>query len=281
MIGGHYALRGATNRLMLALCLLATLLSVGVLVIILGFVLVNGIGAISLDFFTELPRPAGRPGGGVANSIVGTLILIAIASFFAMPIGVGAGIYLAEIARPRVAGVIRFVLDVLTGVPSIVVAIFAFALVVRRMGHFSALAGGIALAVIMIPIVAITTQEALALVPQSLREAAWALGIRRWRTTVSVVLQVARRIIVTGALLAVARGAGETAPLLFTAFGNPHWNTNTLEPIASLPQTIYVYGISPYDDWHEKAWASSLVLVIVVMGLSLAVRTVLGRRPRS
>ncbi len=280
MIGPRYALRGATNRLMLALCLLATLLSVGVLVIILGFVLANGIGSINLDFFTELPRPAGRPGGGVANSIVGTLLLIAIASLFAVPIGIGAGIYLAEIAQPRVAGAIRFVLDVLTGVPSIVVGVFVFALVVRRMGHFSALAGGIALAVIMIPIVAITTQEALALVPQSLREAAWALGIRRWRTTVSVVLQVARRIIVTGALLAVARGAGETAPLLFTAFGNPHWNTNIFQPIASLPQTIFVYGVSPYDDWHEKAWASSLVLVMVVMGLSLAVRTAVGRRPR-
>jgi phosphate transport system permease protein len=242
------------------------------LVFILWHLVKAGAQFIGPDFFTKMPKPVGEAGGGMANAIVGTLVLLGIASAVGLPIGIGAGLFVAEQRGTRLANVVRFLSDVLNGLPSIVMGIFAWQLLVRPIGHFSALAGGIALGTMMIPLVARTTEEMIRLVPGSLREAALALGYQRWRTSLTIVLRTAMPGIVTGALVAVARVAGETAPLLFTAFGNQFWSTSLREPIAALPLQIFTYAISPYDDWHAQAWAGALVLIVLVLVISLAAR---------
>ncbi len=264
--------RRLTNRaaeVIAAACTLALLLP---LALIFGYLVVKGITAVNLDFFTQLPKPVGEVGGGMGNAIVGSLVLIALACVLGLPIGVLTGVYLAEHGHGRLGSAVRFAADVLNGVPSIVIGIFAYTLVVIPMKGFSAYAGGLALAVIMLPIVARTTEEIVRLVPESLREASLALGVPMWRTMVRVVLRTARGGIITGMMLAIARVAGETAPLLFTAFGNQYWHHGLNGPIASLPMQIYTYAISPFDDWHRQAWAGALVLVSLIATTSLSVR---------
>ncbi|MGZ8377596.1 MAG: phosphate ABC transporter permease PstA [Gemmatirosa sp.] len=269
------SLRGRRVRssAMVALTYLAALLAVLPLVLILGYLLAKGAAALSPAFFTELPKPPGEAGGGMANAIVGTLVVVGIAAAIGLPVGIGAGMYLAERRDEKLATVVRFLSDVLNGLPSIVVGIFAWEFLVRPIGHFSALAGGVALAAIMIPIVTRTTEEMLRLVPNTLREAALALGYPQWRTSLVVVLRTALPGIVTGALVAVARVAGETAPLLFTAFGNQFWSLQLGQPIAALPLQVFTYAISPYDEWHAHAWAGALVLIGIVLVISVAART--------
>ncbi|HEV7912248.1 MAG TPA: phosphate ABC transporter permease PstA [Albitalea sp.] len=242
------------------------------LVLIFGYLAVKGITSVNLDFFTQLPKPVGEPGGGMANAIVGTLTLIALACCLGLPIGIMTGIYLAEFGHNRFGWTVRFSADVLNGVPSIVIGIYAYTLIVLPMKAFSAYAGGFALAVLMLPIVARTTEEMIRLVPVSLREASLALGVPAWRTTLRVVLRTARGGIITGIMLAIARIAGETAPLLFTAFGNQFWHSGLNGPISSLPVQIYTYAISPFDDWHRQAWAGALVLLALISCASLSVR---------
>ena len=274
-----YQRRRTTNALMLGLCAVSAFLAVGVLVLILGFVLAKGISALNIDLFTKVPVPEGEPGGGVANSIVGSLITVGLAAAIGIPVGIGAGIFLSEYAGHRLGDIVRFTADVLTGVPSIVIGIFVYGLVVLRMGNFSALAAGIALAIIMLPIMARSSEEMLRLVPHSQREAALALGISRWRTILSVVIPVAQRGLVTGALLAIARAAGETAPLLFTALGNRFMSFSvTGGPIDALPLRIYRYATGPYSEQQQQAWAASLVLVLAVFVISLMARLLLRRR---
>jgi phosphate transport system permease protein len=268
----NYLRRKIVNALMLGLSAAATIVAVMLLFSVLGYVLVQGGSALNLDFFTQLPRPVGEPGGGMGNAIVGTLILIAIASTIALPIGIGAGIYLSEYGSGKLGIAIRFTTDVLTGVPSIVVGIFAYTVVVLPLRSFSALAGGFALAIIMIPTVTRATEEMLKLVPGSLREASLALGVPAWKTVLMVVLPTGMAGIVTGAMLAIARVGGETAPLLFTAFGNRFWSVALDEPIAALPLQVFVYAISPYDDWRAQAWAGALVLVAMVLLINLIAR---------
>jgi len=274
-----HARRKWTNTVMLGLCTAAAFAAIGVLALILGYVLFNGISYINFDFFTQLPRPAGESGGGVSNAIVGSLLTVGIAAAMGIPLGIGAGVFVAEMAGPRLGAVIRFTADVLTGVPSIVVGIVVYSWVVLRMGHFSALAAGIALAIIMLPIMARSSEEMLKLVPQSQREAALALGVTRWRTILSIVIPAARRGLITGGLLAVARAAGETAPLLFTALGNQFWSLSIAgKPIDALPLRIYQYGTGPYNQQHQQAWAAAFVLVTVVFCISLVSRLLLSRK---
>lgn len=274
----HDAWRHLQGRIFEALCLLATCLGVGVLLWILLYVASKGIGALDVAFFTQLPAPAGESGGGVANAIVGTLIIVAIAAVIALPLGIGAGIYLAEFGENYFAATVRFVADVLTGVPSIVVGILAYQLVVVRMHRFSALAGGVALAALMLPPIVRTTEELIRLVPRDLTEAGLALGAVRWRVILRVVLRAASPGVVTGVMLALARAAGETAPLLFTAFGNNFWNTSLTQPMAALPLQIYQYAISPYDDWQRQAWGAAVVLVGLVLILSAIARAAVVAR---
>ena len=250
----------------------AAILATLPLLFILFHLIRLGASSISVEFFTRMPAPVGQAGGGMANAIVGTLVLIGIASAVGLPVGVGAGLYLAERRGTRLAIVVRFLSDVLNGLPSIVMGIFAWQFLVRPVGHFSALAGGIALGAMMIPLVSRTTEEMIGLVPVSLREAALALGYSRWRTSLAVVLRTALPGIVTGALVAIARIAGETAPLLFTALGNQFWSVQLDEPIAALPLQLFTYAISPYDEQHALAWAGALVLIAIVLVISLAAR---------
>ena len=257
---------------MIGLTYLAAVLATLPLLLILGHLLAKGASSLSFAFFTHMPQPVGEAGGGMANAIVGTLVLIGIASAIGLPIGIGAGLYLAEKKSSPLASTARFLSDVLNGLPSIVIGISAWEFLVRPVGHFSALAGGVALGSMMIPLVTRTTEEMLLVVPTSLREAALALGYPRWRTSLSVVLRTALAGIVTGALVAVARIAGETAPLLFTAFGNQFWSTSVREPIAALPLQIFTYAISAYDEWHQQAWAGALVLISIVLIISIAAR---------
>jgi phosphate transport system permease protein len=266
------ARRRGTSVVMVALTCAAAALAIVPLVAILVYLLKQGAGALSIDFFTSMPRPVGEAGGGMANAIVGTLILIGIASAVGLPIGIGAGLYLAERGGTKLANVVRFLADVLNGLPSIVMGIFAWEFLVRPFGHFSALAGGAAIGAMMIPLVTRTTEEMVRTVPQSLREAALALGYPRWRTSLQIVLRTALGGIVTGVLVAVARVAGETAPLLFTAFGNQFWSTQVSQPIAALPLQVFVYAISPYDEWHAQAWAGALVLIALVLVISVLAR---------
>ena len=265
------------SRLMLALCGLAAGLSAAILVILLLYVLVKGIAYVNLEFLTALPRPLGEPGGGMANAFVGSAVMVGLATLWATVLAVGAGIYLAEYGGERTVATMRLVADVLNGLPSIVIGVFAYTLLVKPLGTFSAVAGAFALGLIMLPIVARTTEESLRLVPNELREAALALGIPRWRATLSVLLPTARAGIVTGVMLAVARVAGETAPLLFTALGNRFWPNGLLSPTASLTLNIYQYAISPYDQWHQQAWAAAFFLLVFVLALNVAARLIAAR----
>jgi len=251
------------------------------LVLIIGYLIAKGITSVNLDFFTQLPKPVGETGGGMANAIVGTLVLIMLACALGLPVGIGTGVFLAEYGHTRLAPLVRFCADVLNGVPSIVIGIYAYTLIVMPTKSFSAYAGGVALGVIMLPIVARTTEEMLRLVPSSLREAALALGVPSWRTTLRVIIRTARGGIITGVMLAIARVAGETAPLLFTAFGNQFWHHGLGGPISSLPVQIYTYAISPFDDWHRQAWAGALVLLTLIALTSLSVRLLTRGRFRT
>jgi phosphate transport system permease protein len=265
--------RRVVNRVMVVVLGAAAVVATLPLIFIVFHLVKEGASAVSLSFFTAMPRPVGEPGGGLANGIVGTLILVGVAAAIGLPIGIGGGLYLAEHGRTRLANTVRFLSDVLNGLPSIVMGIFAWQfLVVGAVGHFSALAGSVALAAMMIPMVTRTTEEMVLLVPVALREAALALGYTRWRTSLTVVLRTATAGIVTGALVAIARIAGETAPLLFTAFGNQFWSVRLTEPIAALPLQIFTYAVSPYDEWHALAWAGALVLIALVLLISLAAR---------
>ena len=273
--------RKLTDLVMVTLLAAATAIAAGLLLVILGYVLARGLPALNVPFFTERPRPFGAEGGGVAPAIVGTLVVSAVAGIVAIPIGIAAAIFVTELRAGRWASVVRFSAELIAGLPSIAVGVFVWAFLVRGLlGGYSALAGGIALAVIMIPIVARTTEEVLRLVPGSLREAALALGAPRWRVILGVVLPTARAGVVTAAVLALARAAGETAPLLLTALGNLFFSTDLLRPIAALPLQIYQYAASPYDDWHTKAWGASLVLVAVIAAVSLALRLLVPRSAR-
>jgi phosphate transport system permease protein len=267
-----------SSRLMLGLCGAAAVLCIILLVLILGYILVQGISSMNLTFLTEPAKPVGEIGGGMRDDILGTLILVALASLIALPIGLMAGIFLAEFGSPGVAAAVRFSADILAGVPSIVVGVFAYAILVRPMHSYSALSAGVALAVIMIPVVARTAEESLRLVPHSMREAALALGIARWRAVLGVVMPGAMTGIVTGVMLAIARIAGETAPLIFTALGNVFGVQGLLEPIGALPLQIYRYALSPYVDQHQQAWAAAFLLVIMVLGINVIVRWISGRK---
>ena len=270
--------RRVRSGIMVGLMYVAAVIAILPLILIVIHLLRLGGGAINVAFFTQMPRPPGENGGGMANAIVGTLILISIASLVGLPVGIGAGLYLAEKRTTLLASSVRFLSDVLNGLPSIVMGIFAWELLVKPVSHFSALAGGVALGAMMIPMVTRTTEEMVRLVPISLREAALALGYSRWRTSLSIVLRTALGGIVTGALVAMARIAGETAPLLFTALGNTFWSTSLKAPIAALPLQIFTYAITPYDNWIAQAWAGSLVLVAIVFLISLAARVATRRR---
>ena len=270
--------RRITSMVMIGLTSVAALLATLPLLFILGYLLQKGATSVRWEFFTNMPQPVGEAGGGMANAIAGTLLLIGIAAAVGLPIGIGAGLYLAEERNGRLANVVRFLSDVLNGLPSIVIGIFAWELLVRPIGHFSALAGGIALGAMMIPLVTRATEEMIRLVPTALREAALALGYTKWRTSLAIVLRTAMPGIVTGALVAVARIAGETAPLLFTAFGNQFWSMDVTEPIAALPLQIFTYAISPYDEWHAQAWAGALVLIGIVLVISVLARFVTRSR---
>lgn len=265
------------NRLMLGLSSLAAAVGIVILALILGYTLAHGIAYINLDFITQVAKPVGEAGGGMRNEIFGTLILIVLASILALPVGLMAGIFLADFASPRVAAVVRFAADILAGVPSIVVGVFAYAIVVRPMHSFSALSAGVALAIIMIPIVARTAEESLRLVPNSMREAALALGITRWRAVVGVVIPGALTGIATGIMLGIARIAGETAPLIFTALGSNFGFQGFLKPIGALPLLIYHYALSPYPDWQQQAWAGAFLLVLLVLAISIFVRWISHR----
>jgi phosphate transport system permease protein len=259
------ALRNAANYFVSGLSILATVIVIMPLVAILFYLVYKGASSLNLAFFTHIPAPVGEQGGGMANSIVGSGIILALASLMGIPVGIAAGVYLAEFGRGTLlANAVRFTADVLNGVPSIVMGISIFALLVQGR-HFSAYAGGVALAIMMVPTITRTTEEMLATVPPAIREAALGLGVPKWRTAVSVSLRTASPGIITGCMLAFARVAGETAPLLFTAFGNQFWSLKLNEPIAALPLQIYVYAISPYDEWHRLAWAGSLVLIVMIM----------------
>jgi phosphate transport system permease protein len=260
-----------------ALCAVAVILALIPLAFILFYVIKEGFGALNFAFFTQMPKPVGEAGGGMANAIVGTLILIGLAALFAVPVGCICGIHLAEYPASKFTAVVRFAADVLNGVPSIVVGIFAYGLVVLPVKRFSAIAGGVALGLLMIPIVVRTTEELLRLVPPGLREGALALGATRTRAVVTVILPAALPGILTGILVALARVAGETAPLLFTAFNNRFFSTNVAQPMASLTVQVFTYAISPYEDWHRQAWAGAFLLVMMILALSMIARIAVRR----
>lgn len=269
--------RRLTDHVMSGVAVLTVILVLAPLIAIFGYLVYRGIGSLNWDFLTKTPKPVGEVGGGMANSIIGSMMILGIASIIGVPFGIGAGIYLAEFGRNRLGSVIRFTADVLNGVPSIVIGIVGYSLVVLYQHHFSALAGGVALSIMMVPTICRTTEEMLLLVPQALREAAYGLGIPRWRTTVSIVLRTATSGVITGIMLAFARIAGETAPLLFTTLGNQFWNVRYDQPTAALPLQIYVYANSAYEDWHRQAWAGSFVLIVLIVTSIAAVRYVVRR----
>jgi phosphate transport system permease protein len=268
--------RRFTDHLMTGVAILTVLVVLAPLVAIFGYLIYRGMGSINWAFLTQTPKPVGEQGGGMANAIVGSIFILGIASMIGVPFGIGAGIYLAEFGRNRFGSAIRLTADVLNGVPSIVIGIVGWSIMVRGHG-FSGLAGGVALAIMMVPTISRTTEEMLLLVPRSLREAAYGLGVPRWRTTLSITLRTATSGVITGIMLAFARIAGETAPLLFTAFGNTFWNWKATQPTAALPLQIYVYANSPYDDWHRQAWAGSFVLIVLIVTAVAAVRYVVRR----
>jgi phosphate transport system permease protein len=262
----------------------ATVFAIGTAVLVIVplmaifiYLVIKGVGSINLAFLTKTPKPVGETGGGMANAIVGSSVILLISSLIGIPLGIGSGIYLAEYGRNRFGDLVRFTADVLNGVPSIVIGIAAYSLVVVPQKHFSAFSGGVALGIMMIPTVARATEEMLLMVPNSVREAAFGLGIPKWRTTLSITLRTASAGVITGCMLAFARVAGETAPLLFTAFGNQFWNLNPNQPTAALPLQIFVYAISPFDEWHKQAWAGALILIVMIVGAVAAVRITTSR----
>ena len=278
-------MRGYTDHAVTALSILATVLVVAPLVAIFAYLVFKGASSLNLAFFTQIPKPVGETGGGMANAILSSALLLGVASAIGIPIGIGGGIFLAEFGRgTRLANAIRFTADVLNGVPSIVMGVAVYALIVQPKiswlpftGHFSGFSGGVALGIMMIPTVCRTTEEMLLMVPHAVREAALGLGVPNWRSVLSITVKTASPGIITGCMLAFARVAGETAPLIFTALGNQFWSANLNQPIAALPLQIYVYALSPYDDWHRLAWAGSLVLIVlIVLSVSL-VRYVTSR----
>jgi phosphate transport system permease protein len=275
--GGSGAGRRAVSALMATFTAVCAFLGVAILLLILGYIAWRGVSSLSLQFLIDTPKPVGE-GGGIGNAIVGTLLLLVLASVIGLPLGIAAGVYLSEFGRGWFAGVVRFISDTLTGVPSIVTGVFIYTLIVLPMRQFSALAGGVALGIIMIPIVTRTTEEMLRLVPSSLREGALALGAPQWRVTTGVVLPAAASGIATGAMLAVARVSGETAPLLFTAFGSRFFGVRLDEPVASLTVQIFNYAVSPYDEWHAQAWAATLVLMTLILVINISVRLLTRRK---
>ena len=270
--------RKVRNGVMLSLSFTSALIALIPLVLIFVYTISKGAGYLNLEFFVEMPKPVGESGGGMANAIAGTMVLVSLGSAIGLPIGIITGIYLAEFGNNKFGFMVRFMTDVLSGVPSIVAGVVAYTLVVIPMKHFSAFAGGVAMAILMIPTVTRTTEEMIRLVPDSFREAALALGIPQWKTTLQIVLRTAFRGIVTGILLAIARVAGETAPLLFTALGNRFWSTEIDQPIGSLTVFIYDYAKAPFEDWNNQAWTAALVLIIMISVLSFAVRFVTRSR---
>jgi phosphate transport system permease protein len=278
--GGHLRARKLISHLMAALMAACAGLGVVILFIILGYVAVRGLPAWNLAFFTERPLPYGEAGGGVAPALLGSLYLLAVACLIGIPLGVGTAIYLSEFGRGAFAGAVRFVIDLLAGLPSIVVGVFVWALVVKHLvGNYAGIAGAVALAIIMIPIICRTVEEILKLVPNTLREASLALGVPMWKTVLRIVLPAARAGIITGVVLSMARAGGETAPLLLTTLGNQFFSFDLWQPIAALPVQIYNYAVAPYEDWHTKAWGSALLLIGVIGGLSLVTRwATRGRR---
>jgi phosphate transport system permease protein len=280
-VSGRDRRRRMTSTVMLTLTGVAAALTVVPLLLIFFHLMRAGLGSLNPEFFTNVPAPVGETGGGVGNGVLGTFILVLLAAAMGLPVAIGAGIYLAEAEGGRLPNAIRFITDVMNGIPSIVIGIFVWAWVVVSTGGFSALAGGVALALMLIPMVTRTTEEMVRLVPRELKEGALALGFTRWRTTLGVVLPAARSGILTGVLVALARIAGETAPLLFTAFGNPFWSASLNEPIAALPVQIFQYAISPYEDQHRQAWAASLLLIALVLAMSLAARFLIRSPYRS
>src|SRR5271156_2934946 len=271
-------LRVVVNHLATVAAVGSTILVMAPLIAIFAYLLFKGASSLNLAFFTQVPKPVGEVGGGMANSIWGSGILLAIASLMGVPIGIAGGIYIAEFGRDkRLANMVRFTADVLNGVPSIVMGIAIYTLIVVPQKHFSALAGGVALGIMMIPTITRTTEEMLLMVPLNVREAALGLGVPNWRSVLSITLRTASPGVITGCMLAFARVAGETAPLLFTAFGNQFWSTNVNQPIAALPLQIYVYALSPYDEWHRLAWAGALVLIVMIMASVTLVRIFANR----
>ena len=255
----------------------AAVLVLSALVAIFFYLLYRGVTSLDVAFFTQIAKPVGESGGGMANAIVGSGVILAIASAIGIPVGIGTGVFLAEYGRNTFGTVVRFTADVLNGVPSIVVGLAAYAIIVVRQQHFSALSGGVALGMMMVPTVSRATEEMLLMVPFSIREAALALGVPKWRTTLSVTIRTAGAGIITGIMLAFSRVAGETAPLIFTAFGNSFWNFDPRQPMAALPLQIYTYALSPYEEWHRKAWAGALVLVVLIVMAVASVRYVASR----
>lgn len=272
--------RAIANRVMLGAATIAAVIATVPLIWIVAYVAVQGLQAISLEFFTGVPTPVGIPGGGIANAIVGSFITVGLATLLSLPVGLLVGLYAAARRDSRSGSAIRFLTDTIAGVPSIVMGIFAYTIIVLPQGHFSALSGGVVLAFIMLPIIVRSTEEMLRLVPSSLREGSLALGAPEWRTSLRVVLPAAVSGIVTGLMLAIARAAGEAAPMLFTAFGNPFFSTDLQQPIATLPHTIYTYALSPYPDWQAKAWGAALVLIVLVLALNVMARAVVSWRSR-
>jgi phosphate transport system permease protein len=269
--------RRAISNLMVGLMIGAVIVALLPLFFILFDLVMKGAGSLSVDFFTKTPAPAGETGGGVVHAIIGTLLIVGAATAIGLPVGIAAGIYCAEYPASGLAWLTRFVADVLNGTPSIVVGVFAWAWIVATQKHFSALAGSAALAVLMVPMVLRTTEEMIKLVPNSLREAALALGYPRWRTSLGIVVRTTLPGIVTGSLLAVARIAGETAPLLFTALGSQYVSFNLNQPMAALPLTIFTYATGPYEEWHRNAWAAALVLILIVLVLSAGAHLAIRR----
>jgi phosphate transport system permease protein len=271
-------MRTLTDHAVTGLAVLATVLVVAPLVAIFVYLVYKGASSLNLDFFTQIPKPVGESGGGMANAIGGSAMLLGLGSLIGVPIGIGGGIFLAEFGRgTKLANAVRFTADVLNGVPSIVMGIAAYSLVVVPQGHFSAFSGGVALGIMMIPTICRTTEEMLLMVPNAVREAALALGVPNWRSVLAITVKTASPGIITGCMLAFARVAGETAPLIFTAFGNAFWSSNLNQPIAALPLQIYVYAISPYEDWHRLAWAGALVLIVLIVLAVSLVRYVTSR----
>ncbi len=271
-------MRALTDGGVTALAILATVLVIAPLVAIFGYLVFKGASSLNLDFFTQIPKPVGVSGGGMANAILGSAILLAVASILGVPVGIAGGIYLAEFGRgTKLADAVRFTADVLNGVPSIVMGLAAYSLIVVPQNHFSAFSGGVALGIMMIPTVCRTTEEMLMMVPHAVREAALALGVPNWRSVLSITVKTASPGIITGCMLAFARVAGETAPLIFTALGNAFWSSSLNQPIAALPLQIWIYAQSPYDDWHRLAWGGALVLIVLIVVAVSLVRYVTSR----